>query len=132
MSTRAILRELINAELKGAKFIAVSNREPYIHNRGDQEITGTRPAGGLTAALDPIMRASGGVWIAHGSGTAYAETADASGRIAVPPENPSYTLRRIMMESQLHREFYYGLANEGIWPLCHIAFTRPIFRPPRA
>lgn len=129
MSTKGKLRELIDAELKGAKFIAVSNREPYIHNRGDQGIACTRPAGGLTAALDPIMRASGGVWIAHGSGTADAETADASGRIAVPPENPSYTLRRVMMDSQLHREFYYGLANEGIWPLCHIAFTRPIFRP---
>jgi trehalose-6-phosphate synthase len=129
MSTKATLRELIDAELKGAKFIAVSNREPYIHNRGDEEITCTRPAGGLTAALDPIMRASGGVWIAHGSGTADAETADAAGRIAVPPENPSYTLRRVLMDSQLHREFYYGLANEGIWPLCHIAFTRPIFRP---
>ncbi|MDE3201808.1 MAG: trehalose-6-phosphate synthase [Acidobacteriota bacterium] len=129
MSTPATLRELINTDLRGAKFIAVSNREPYVHSRVDGEITCSRPAGGLTAAMDPIMRASGGVWIAHGSGSADAETADASGRIAVPPEKPSYTLRRILIDDKLHQEFYNGLANGGLWPLCHIAFTRPIFRP---
>ena len=129
MSTREKLRELIQTELKGAKFIAVSNREPYTHNWRDGQIACTKPAGGLTAALDPIMRASGGVWIAHGSGNADAETSDPSGRIAVPPEDPGYTLRRVMIDSKLHHEFYYGLANEGLWPLCHIAFTRPIFRP---
>jgi alpha,alpha-trehalose-phosphate synthase [UDP-forming] len=129
LSTKKKLRELIDQELKGAKFIAVSNREPYVHARTDEGIVCSRPAGGLTAAMDPIMQASGGVWIAHGSGTADAVTADASGRIAVPPEKPSYTLRRVMMESKLHQEFYNGLANEGLWPLCHIAFTRPMFRP---
>ncbi len=129
MSTPTILRELIDKDLRGAKFIAVSNREPYVHSRNDGVITCSRPAGGLTAAMDPIMRASGGVWIAHGSGSADAETADQSGRIGVPPESPAYTLRRVLMDDQLHHEFYYGLANEGLWPLCHIAFTRPIFRP---
>lgn len=129
MSTPRTLRELIDKDLRGAKFIAVSNREPYIHNRNHGTITCSRPAGGLTAAMDPIMRASGGVWIAHGSGTADAETADPSGRISVPPESPAYTLRRVLMDDQLHREFYEGLANQGLWPLCHVAFTRPIFRP---
>jgi alpha,alpha-trehalose-phosphate synthase [UDP-forming] len=129
MSTQTKLHELIDAELHGAKFIAVSNREPYVHTRNDGEVHCTRPAGGLTAAIDPIMRASGGVWIAHGSGSADAETSDRFGRVAVPPENPSYTLRRVFVDDQLHHEFYYGLANEGLWPLCHIAFTRPIFRP---
>lgn len=129
MSTRKKLRDLINAELKGAKFIAVSNREPYIHSRTAGTITCTRPAGGLATAIDPIMQASGGVWIAHGSGSADFETADQLGRIAVPPDNPVYTVRRVQIDGQLHHEFYDGLANEGLWPLCHIAFTRPIFRP---
>jgi trehalose 6-phosphate synthase len=129
MSTKEKLRDLIQTELKGAKFIAVSNREPYTHIRKDGEIFCKKPAGGLTTALDPIMRASGGVWIAHGSGNADAETSDASGRIAVPPDDPAYTLRRVMIDSKLHHEFYSGLANEGLWPQCHIAFTRPIFRP---
>jgi hypothetical protein len=117
MSTKGKLRALIDTELKGAKFIAVSNGEPYTHNWSDRTITCTKPAGGLTAALDPIMQASGGVWIAHGAGSPDAETTDPSGRIAVPPDNPSYTLRRIVMGDQLHHEFYYGLANEGLWPL---------------
>ena len=129
MSSPKTLRELIDKDLRGAKFIAVSNREPYVHKHTNGTITCSRPAGGLTAAMDPIMRSSGGVWIAHGSGSADAETADSNGRLGVPPENPSYTLRRVMMDKQLHREFYYGLANEGLWPLCHVAFTRPIFRP---
>ncbi len=129
MSSPKTLRELIDKDLRGAKFIAVSNREPYVHNHANGTITCSRPAGGLTAAMDPIMRSSGGVWIAHGSGSADVETADAAGRLGVPPENPAYTLRRVMMDEKLHHEFYYGLANEGLWPLCHVAFTRPIFRP---
>ena len=129
MSTRKKLRELLDSELNGAKFIAVSNREPYVHEWIEGSIEYKRPAGGLTAAMDPILRASGGVWIAHGSGSADADTADKSGRISVPPDEPSYTLRRVFMDKQTHSEFYYGLANEGLWPLCHIAFTRPVFRP---
>jgi trehalose-6-phosphate synthase len=129
MSSPRTLRELIDKDLRGAKFIAVSNREPYVHNQANGTITCSRPAGGLTAAMDPIMRSSGGVWIAHGSGSADIETSDASGRLGVPPEKPAYTLRRVMMDKQLHHEFYHGLANEGLWPLCHVAFTRPIFRP---
>ena len=129
MSTKRKLRELLDSELNGAKFIAVSNREPYVHEHANGTIICKRPAGGLTAALDPILRASGGVWIAHGAGSADAETVDESGRISVPPDEPSYTLRRVFMDGQTHSEFYHGLANEGLWPLCHIAFTRPVFRP---
>ncbi|MHB1022894.1 MAG: alpha,alpha-trehalose-phosphate synthase (UDP-forming) [Acidobacteriaceae bacterium] len=129
MSTKAQLQELIQTELRGIKFIVVSNREPYIHNWKDGEIECSQPASGLASAIDPILRASGGVWVAHGSGTADAETVDAFDHVSVPPENPSYTLRRVWMDKKLEREYYYGLANEGLWPLCHIAFNRPVFRP---
>ena len=128
MSTQKKLHELIQTELQGVKFIVVSNREPYIHNWKDGAISCSRPAGGLATAIDPIMRASDGVWIAHGSGTADREAVDAFNRVAVPPENPSYNLRRVWIDEQLQKEFYYGLSNEGLWPLCHISFTRPIFR----
>jgi len=129
MSTQKKLHELIQTELQGVKFIVVSNREPYIHTWENGVITCARPAGGLATAIDPIMRASDGVWIAHGSGNADRETVDEFDRIAVPPENPSYKLRRVWLDERLQREFYYGLANEGLWPLCHVSFTRPIFRP---
>jgi trehalose 6-phosphate synthase len=86
------------------------------------------PASGLTTALDPILRASGGVWVAHGSGGADREVVDRYDRVRVPPEAPSYTLRRVWLPRDVEAEYYYGLANEGLWPLCHIAFHRPHFR----
>lgn len=107
--------------------IVVANREPYIHNREGTELRWIRPASGLVTALDPIMRATGGVWIAHGSGTGDRETADERGRLAVPPAKPSYTLRRLWLTKEEEDGYYYGFSNRALWPLCHIAYTRPIF-----
>ena len=124
----ATLRTLLEEELPGTQVLVVSNREPYIHNRKNGEIELQIPASGLVAALEPVMRACGGTWIAHGSGTADKETVDASDRIAVPPADPAYTLRRVWLTEEEQEGYYYGFANEGLWPLCHIAFIRPIFR----
>ena len=91
------LRVLLGQELPGAEVLVVSNREPYIHNRRDSGIEMQIPASGLVAALEPIMRACGGTWVAHGSGTADRETVDVSDRIAVPPATPAYHLRRVWL-----------------------------------
>jgi trehalose 6-phosphate synthase len=122
------LRQLLEEELPSARVMVVSNREPYIHNRIDGHISLQIPASGLVSALEPIMRACGGAWIAHGSGSADRDTVDARDRVAVPPANPSYTLRRVWLTDEEQDGYYYGLANEGLWPLCHIAFVRPHFR----
>ena len=123
------LRRVIDTELSGTQVIVVSNREPYIHNHdATGQVVLQRPASGLVTALEPVMRACGGTWIAHGSGTADRETADRRDRIAVPPKDPSYTLRRIWLSDEEQAGYYYGLANEGMWPLCHITFVRPTFR----
>jgi trehalose 6-phosphate synthase len=86
------------------------------------------PASGLVTALEPILRVCSGTWIAHGSGSADRETADARGRLGVPPGEEAYTLRRVWLSDAEERGYYYGFANEGLWPLCHIAHTRPVFR----
>jgi len=125
--TRDDLLGLIAATMKDIRLIAVSNREPYVHRHSDAGVTCIQPASGLATALDPVMRACGGVWVAHGSGDADRETADARGHLKVPPRDPSYTLRRVWLDKQLENEYYYGLANEGLWPLCHVAFHRPRF-----
>ncbi len=122
------LHRLLLEELPGAEVLVVSNREPYIHNRTNGEITLQLPASGLVAALEPVMRACGGTWIAHGSGSADRETVDQYDRIRVPPANPAYALRRVWLTEEEQEGYYYGLANEGLWPLCHIAFVRPVFR----
>ncbi|MFZ2281510.1 MAG: trehalose-6-phosphate synthase [Prosthecobacter sp.] len=108
----------------------VSNREPFIHRkRPDGTVECIRPASGMATALHPIMMASGGTWVAQGAGDADRDTVDANDCVMVPPEAPGYRLRRVWLDPEVERGFYYGLSNEGLWPLCHITFTRPEFRP---
>jgi trehalose 6-phosphate synthase len=122
------LRLVLTGQLPDAEIIVVSNREPYIHNRGADGITLQIPASGLVAAIEPIMRACGGTWVAHGSGSADRDVVDARDCIAVPPASPAYTLRRMWLSEQEEDRYYFGFANEALWPLCHIVFVRPAFR----
>lgn len=122
------LRQLLHKQLTGERIIVVSNREPYIHIRKDERIEVNRPASGLVTAVEPVMRACSGTWIAQGSGSADHETVDRHDRVQVPPEHPEYTLRRIWLTREEESGYYYGFANEGLWPLCHIAHVRPVFR----
>ncbi|MFA5140110.1 MAG: trehalose-6-phosphate synthase [Elusimicrobiota bacterium] len=123
------LKEHIRSRLGGRPLFLVSNREPYMHLRKGSRVEAIVPAGGLVTALEPVLRACGGVWIAHGAGEADWEVTDANGRLRVPPDDPSYTLRRVALTKEEENGYYYGLSNEGLWPLCHIAHTRPVFRP---
>jgi trehalose 6-phosphate synthase len=125
----AALRRILRQDLKGDDVLIVSNREPYIHvRRKDNVIEIQRPASGLVTALEPVMRACSGTWIAHGAGSADRDTVDRQDHIMVPPERPSYRIRRVWLSQAEEQGYYYGFANEGLWPLCHIAHTRPIFR----
>jgi trehalose 6-phosphate synthase/phosphatase len=126
--TPETLRRLLHEQLAGDEIIVVSNREPYLHVRTPGGVAVRRPASGLVTAVEPVMRACSGTWIAHGSGSADRAMADAEGRVPVPPQAPSYTLKRIWLTKQEERGYYYGFANEGLWPLCHIAHVRPVFR----
>ena len=119
---------MLEEELPGTQVLVVSNREPYIHNRATARSTCKSPRAAWSPPLEPVMRACGGTWIAHGSGSADRETVDAHDHIAVPPSAPAYTLRRIWLTEEEQEGYYYGFANEGLWPLCHIAFVRPVFR----
>jgi trehalose 6-phosphate synthase len=126
--TPQALRQVIQGHLRSPEIFIVSNREPYIHNNGPSGPVVQVPASGMVTALEPIMRACSGTWIAHGSGTADREVVDAHDRVQVPPEDPSYSLRRVWLTKEQEQGFYYGFANEGIWPLCHLAYVRPAFR----
>ena len=122
------LRALLHTQLRGDQVIVVSNREPYIHERTDGGIIVKRPASGLVTAVEPVMRACSGIWIAHGSGGADRDVVDADDRIGVPPDSPDYRLRRIWLSEEEEKGYYYGFSNEGMWPLCHVAHVRPVFR----
>ena len=122
------LRMLLREELAGDEVLVVSNREPYLHMHTRNGIEVRRPASGLVTAVEPVMRACSGTWIAHGSGSADRDVVDRNDRVPVPPSNPSYTLRRVWLTKEEEEGYYYGFANEGLWPLCHIAHVRPVFR----
>ena len=122
------LRISVQSKLGGSRLFAISNREPYEHVRRGSSIECSVPASGLVTALEPILCACDGTWIAQGTGDSDRETVDKHDRLRVPPEAPQYTLRRVWITREEEQGFYFGFANEGLWPLCHIAHTRPTFR----
>jgi len=122
------LQEFIKAYLKDRSIYVVSNREPYSHNKIKNEITYSMPASGVVTALEAVMEACGGMWMAHGSGDADKETVDENDKVSVPPEEPKYTLKRVWLSEKEQQGYYVGFSNEALWPLCHNAHNRPIFR----
>ncbi|MBL7543358.1 MAG: trehalose-6-phosphate synthase [Bdellovibrionaceae bacterium] len=126
--TQWTLKDILHSELKGGEVLTVSNREPYIHVKQGKGIDIQYPASGLVTALEPVMRVCSGTWIAHGSGSADKESVDENDHIQVPPDDPTYQVRRVWLSKEEEDGYYYGFANEGIWALCHIAHVRPIFR----
>jgi trehalose 6-phosphate synthase len=122
------LADHVRTKLDGSGLFVISNREPYVHSRQSGAITVTVPASGLVTAIEPILRACHGTWVAQGSGNADREVVDSHDCLQVPPDDPRYTLRRVWLSEEEEDGYYYGFANEGLWPLCHMAHTRPTFR----
>jgi trehalose-6-phosphate synthase len=125
------LRVSLSDKLHETPLFVVSNREPYMHmkNESNGSIDVIVPASGLVTALEPVLQACNGTWVASGSGSGDRDVVDVNDSLRVPPDHPSYTLRRVWMTDEEDRGFYEGFSNEGLWPLCHIAHTRPVFRP---
>ena len=123
------LHQSLTRHLGGESVVLVANREPYLHDRAPGGgLRVVHPASGLVTALEPVMRACSGTWVAHGSGPADREASDRHGRLRVPPGEESYSLRRVWLTSEEEQGYYYGFANEGLWPLCHVVHVRPTFR----
>ncbi len=126
--TPLALQQVVENQLKSPEMFVVSNREPYIHNDSPSGPVVQVPASGMVTALEPIVRACAGTWVAHGSGSADRQVVDRFDHVRVPPDDPSYTLRRVWLTEEEELGFYYGFSNEGLWPLCHLAYVRPAFR----
>lgn len=127
MWTRNRLKRYVQTKLGGARLVIVANRETYVHEHVDGHVQVIQPPGGLVTAIDPILQATGGVLVAQGSGSADREASDSKGRVRVPPEDPAYTIRRLWFSEEEINGYYFGFSNEALWPLCHMAYTRPIF-----
>jgi alpha,alpha-trehalose-phosphate synthase [UDP-forming] len=126
--TAGRLQEFVKDIVKGQTIIAVSNREPYIHEKKGDNISYYFPASGMATAIEAIMQACGGEWVAHGSGSGDRLVVDKNDKVAVPPDDPKYTLKRVWLTPKEEKGYYYGFSNEGLWPLCHNVHNRPIFR----
>ena len=122
------LRVGIESRLQGSRLFVVSNREPYEHVHRGTAVVARVPPSGLVTALEPVLCACDGTWVAQATGDADREVVDAGDCLRVPPDHPRYTLRRVWLTAEEKEGYYFGFANEGLWPLCHIAHTRPIFR----
>jgi trehalose 6-phosphate synthase/phosphatase len=122
------LKAFIEENLPSGSLIVVSNREPYIHRKTAQGLRVEVPAGGVTSAVDNVLRVIGGTWVAWGSGSGDWEAVDGTNRVMVPPEDPVYTLRRVNLPSKVADNYYHGYANQVMWPLCHMALDRVYFR----
>lgn len=123
------LKLTLQRHLHGERLIVVANREPYMHDRSPDGILRVlHPASGLVSALEPVMRACSGVWVAHGAGSADRETVDSKDHVRVPPGEESFVIRRLWLDREEEKGYYYGFSNEGLWPLCHVAHARPAFR----
>jgi trehalose 6-phosphate synthase len=126
--TEERLKQFIRTRFGERALVVVSNREPFSHIWRGRRIEIQTPASGVVTAMDPVMRACGGVWVAHGSGDADRAAVDERDSLGVPPHDPRYTLRRVWLTREEEAGYYDGFANEGIWPLCHIVHARPTFR----
>ena len=124
------LRGLLSSRLAGDQIIVVSNRQPFTHDRLNEEVTLMQPASGLVTALEPVVRACSGTWIAHGGGASDRDFVDDAGRCPAPGTSGSYTLRRIWLGAEEQRGYCDGFSNSGLWPLCHMVHVRPVFSEP--
>lgn len=128
MWTKRQLQETMKGSLSDYLLVVASNRQPYSHLVKSGRLTCVRQSGGLVTALDPVMQAVEGVWVAEGTSPHDRQVVDENGKVLLPPENPSYSLRRIFLSKEERDGYYYGYSNEGLWPMAHVVYARPVFR----
>ncbi len=126
--TEGRLKDLVRAKIANNAFFVVSNREPYMNIKEGGKYKIVKPASGVVTALDPVLRACGGTWVAQASGNADKEFVNSKNMLGVPIGDEHYILKRVWLTKEEEEGFYYGYSNEGLWPLCHITHTRPVFR----
>ncbi len=126
-TTRQDLLQWSRAYMRDKRLVVVSNREPYTHVREQGQTHVLRNVGGLTVALDSVVQALGGLWVAYGHGTADRAAVDERSRVRLPEEDPTFTLKRVWISREDYQLYYGGFSNGALWPLCHVVYVRPRF-----
>ncbi len=115
------------ANHRRSRLVAVSNRLPVVLERDEEGGWRTRPgSGGLITAMAPALRNRGGLWIGW-PGTD--EDADLTEVMAQASKEAGYRLVPVNLSADEVRHFYYGFANETLWPLFHDLPTQTLYDP---
>ncbi|MFQ6052319.1 MAG: trehalose-6-phosphate synthase [Candidatus Hydrothermarchaeota archaeon] len=64
-----------------------------------------------------------------GSGNADREVVDSENKIRVPPEDPSYTLKRVWLSEEDINNYYHGFSNRVLWSVFHFFVENAIIDP---
>lgn len=112
---------------KKLNLILAADAEPRIHTLEDGQIKTIIPAGGVSIALDPIAQVSNAVFIARGKTKEDKKVLSRSNKIEITDHLGSYTLKRVFISEKELNDYYNGFSNQTLWPLCHIAYERPVF-----
>lgn len=102
----------------------VSNRLPFSAERHHGELSLTRSPGGLVAALDPVLRRLGGVWV--GWPGVPEEDVEAAGGLTMPPDD-GVCYRPVPLSAREVSQYYGGFSNRTLWPLFHYFVGRTTF-----
>lgn len=122
------MKKFFTREMGKRKFIVALQKEPYSHVYGkDGRIELTKSAGGVHVLIDSVLKETGGTVVAMASGEADKEVVDADSRCVIKTGNRNYTLKRIFLDKNEFDGFYYGFANQTLWPLFHVVFVKPVF-----
>ncbi|HET8700754.1 MAG TPA: trehalose-6-phosphate synthase, partial [Nitrococcus sp.] len=101
------------------RIVIVSNRLPIVLNRSERNDWQAKPAaGGLVAAVRPILQERGGLWVGWPGAADVddAELADACAHLAA---SDNLRMRAVTLSKEEIDGFYEGFSNEVIWPLFH-------------
>ncbi|MCD6135069.1 MAG: trehalose-6-phosphate synthase [Candidatus Omnitrophica bacterium] len=120
--------ELVKRRISDYLFVVASNRQPYIHRFVKGKIESFKGPGGVITALDPVMRQIKGLWVCCGTGNADRVVVKKTGKVKVPHCCPSYEVKYLWLSKEENLGYYFGFANQSLWPLFHLAFVKPKFR----
>ena len=115
---------------QGGRLVLVSNRLPIVVSETGDGWTVEGGSGGLVTAMAPVLRNRGGVWIGW-SGTTDIDPAELDGLLEESERHSGagQRLRPVSITREEMDHYYYGFANEIIWPLFHDLPSRCNYDP---
>ncbi len=111
------------SHVQDRNLLVVSNRLPDFRHIEGEDDARKRNVGGLVSALEPALRARGGMWLGW-SGRTVADTEKIEMGVI---EDGSTQLAWVDYKESWYREYYSNFCNSTLWPLFHSFPSRVTF-----